>query len=46
MRRRGLIDAQRLAVFFRAIEGDLLRFPAIDASVFADKVLRALEATA
>ena len=46
MRRRGLIDAQRLAVFFRAIERDLLRFPAIDASVFADKVLRALEATA
>ena len=46
MRQHGLIDAQRLAAFFRAIEGDLVRFPAIDASVFADKVRRALETTA
>ena len=45
MRRRGLIDARRLAAFFNAIEGDLLRFPEVDASAFAAQLRRALETT-
>ena len=38
MRKRGLIEPRRLVGFFRGIKSDLLRFPAIDAGVFADKV--------
>ena len=45
MRRRGLIEAQQLAAFFTAIEGDLLRFPGIDASAFASQLRHALETT-
>ena len=42
MRRLDLINAQRLIEFFDAIEPDLLRYPAIDAASFRDKVLRAV----
>ena len=42
MRRLALIDAERLAELFDAIEPDLLRYPAIDAACFRDKVRRAL----
>ena len=48
MHERGLIDPRRLAGFFASIEGELLRFPAIDASAFAAKVraaTRRMEAT-
>ena len=45
MRRRGLIEAPQLAAFFTAIEGDLLRFPGIDASAFAAQLRHALETT-
>ena len=33
---------QRLVEFFDAIEPDLLRYPAIDAACFRDKVRRAV----
>ena len=46
MHRRGLIEGPRLAAFFRAIEGDLLRFPEIDATDFAHSVQHAMETTA
>ena len=46
MRRRGLIEGPRLGAFFRAIEGDLLRFPVIDATDFAHRVQHAMETTA
>ena len=42
MRRLDLVDAQRLVKFFGAIEPDLLRYPAIDAACFRDKVRRAV----
>ena len=42
MRRLDLVDAQRLVEFFEAIEPDLLRYPAIDAACFRDKVRRAV----
>ena len=42
MRRLGLIDAEQLTELFDAIEPDLLRYPAIDAACFRDKVRRAL----
>ena len=45
MRQRGLVEAGRLAAFFKAIEGDLLRFPEIDAPAFAAQLGRALETT-
>ena len=42
MRRLDLINAQRLVEFFDAVEPDLLRYPAVDAACFRDKVLRAV----
>ena len=42
MRRLDLVGAQRLVEFFGAIEPDLLRYPAIDAACFRDKVRRAV----
>ena len=42
MRWLDLINAQRLIEFFDAIEPDLLRYPAIAAASFRDKVLRAV----
>ena len=43
MRRLGLVDAQRLAELFEAIEPDLLRYPAIDAAYFRGKVRRVVQ---
>lgn len=43
MRRLGLVDAQRLAELFEAIEPDLLRYPAIDAACFRGKVRRVVQ---
>ena len=38
MKTRGLIEPQRLQQFFHEIEPALIRYPAIDAAVFARKV--------
>lgn len=43
MRRLNLVDAQRLVEFFDAIEPNLIRYPAIDAACFRDKVLKAVQ---
>ncbi len=41
MRRERLIDPTRLTEFFNAIEPDLVRYPAIDAASFREKVQKA-----
>ena len=38
MHSRGLIEPQRLIELFAAIESDLIRYPAIDAVSFREKV--------
>jgi hypothetical protein len=40
MRRDGLIDPTRLLDFFRAIRPQIVRYPAIDAEAFAERVER------
>lgn len=44
MHRRGLVRPARLTALFAEIEGDLLRYPAIDSQSFRDKVATAAAA--